>query len=95
MPHVKICGIGDLNHAIAAAQAGADYIGLVFVPERRRRVTQETALEIVTGVRNGCPRPPRIVGLFAGQSLGEVSRISIDCGLDLAQLCSRASLDAG
>ncbi len=93
MPQVKICGIGELNHALVAAQAGADYIGLVFVPERRRRVAPDTAREIIAGVREGCPKPPKAVGLFAGQPLEEVSRLSIDCGLDLAQLCSGESLE--
>jgi phosphoribosylanthranilate isomerase len=51
MTRVKICGIRQLEHALAAAEAGADYIGLVFVPGRRRRVDIAAAREIVNRVR--------------------------------------------
>ena len=62
---VKICGIRNLEDALIAAEAGADFIGMVFVPERHRRITPQAAKIIVDGVRNSdCPTP-RIVGLFA------------------------------
>ena len=38
MIRTKICGIQCTEDAITAAEAGADYFGLVFVPERRRRL---------------------------------------------------------
>jgi anthranilate synthase/indole-3-glycerol phosphate synthase/phosphoribosylanthranilate isomerase len=36
--------------AIATAEAGADFIGLVFAANSRRKVTQEQAQEIVTAI---------------------------------------------
>ena len=51
MIRVKICGIGNPDDACVAAEAGADYIGMVFVPERRRRITPDDAKDIVDGVR--------------------------------------------
>ena len=93
MTQVKICGIGRLDQALSAAQAGADYVGLVFVPERRRRITPAAAREIVVGLRQAGQNPPKVVGLFAAQPLAEVAQTATGCGLDLAQLCGGESLD--
>jgi phosphoribosylanthranilate isomerase len=93
MTLVKICGIQRLDDALAAAEAGADFIGLVFVPKRRRRVSVETAKSIVRGLKAATSSPPRIVGLFADQPLEEVKHTIEDCGLELAQLCGQETLD--
>ena len=108
MTRVKICGIRQLDHALVAAEAGADYIGLVFVPGRRRRIEVEVASEIVSKIRafvrtlDGSNMPgsaepvtniPHVVGLFADQPVKEVNQVVKSCGLDLVQLCGRESLD--
>jgi len=90
---VKICGIRALDDALAAAEAGADLIGMVFVPERRRRITPKEAKAIVDGVRNSGGPVPRIVGLFADQSIEEVAGVVEFCGLDLAQLCGQETVE--
>ena len=90
---VKICGIRNLEDALIAAEVGADFIGMVFVPERHRRITPQAAKVIVDGVRNSdCPTP-RIVGLFADQAIEEVAGIVEFCKLDLAQLCGKESVE--
>jgi anthranilate synthase/indole-3-glycerol phosphate synthase/phosphoribosylanthranilate isomerase len=45
-PFVKICGTRSAAAAKAAIDAGADAIGMILVPGRKRRVSQETALAI-------------------------------------------------
>ena len=91
MIRTKICGIQSTEDVITAAEAGADYFGLVFVPERRRRVEIPAAAEIVDELRTLIENPPGAVGLFADQLLDEVIETINACGLDLAQLCGRES----
>ncbi len=67
MVRVKICGLREVEHALAACQAGADFIGLVFA-ESKRRVSKETALEIVEALERMSPRP-EVVGVFANQDV--------------------------
>jgi phosphoribosylanthranilate isomerase len=93
MIRVKICGLGTPTDACVAAEAGADFVGMVFVPERHRRITPDDAKEIVDAVRDGRDRPPRMVGLFADQPLEEVNEVIAHCGLDAVQLCGRESVE--
>ena len=101
MIRVKVCGISNPGDACVAAEAGADFIGMVFVPERRRRITPDDAKNIVDAVREleGPLRPgsgqvlPRMVGLFADQPLEEVNEVISRCGLDAVQLCGRESVE--
>jgi phosphoribosylanthranilate isomerase len=47
---VKICGVGSVEDALAAARAGADAIGMVFHPPAKRNVSLERAGEIVSAL---------------------------------------------
>lgn len=87
MTKFKICGLRDADNALAAAEAGADFLGLNFVPGVRRQITTEQAGAIVERLRAELERVPPLVGLFANQPLDEVNDIVGQCGLDLAQLC--------
>ncbi len=92
-PRVKICGVRTPEDALFAAQAGADFIGLSFVPGTPRRVDVGHAKQIVDAVKSAVPQPPQAVGLFADQPLEEVNETIHTCGLDAAQLCGQESLE--
>jgi len=74
----------EAEHAMAAAQAGADFLGMVFAPSRRQ-ITPEKVLPIVEAVR-GLSASPIIVGVFADLKAGEVNQIADYCRLDRVQL---------
>ncbi|GAA5904306.1 hypothetical protein JCM6882_003191 [Rhodosporidiobolus microsporus] len=51
-PLVKICGLKTPSAALTAATAGADLLGLIFVPGSKRAVTIDDAREIISAVRS-------------------------------------------
>jgi anthranilate synthase/indole-3-glycerol phosphate synthase/phosphoribosylanthranilate isomerase len=50
-PLVKICGIRNKEEALAIAEAGADFLGLMFVERSKRAITVETGKEISHAIR--------------------------------------------
>jgi len=50
-PIVKICGIRTPEVAVAAAEGGADMLGLVFAPKSKRYVTLKEATAISSAIR--------------------------------------------
>lgn len=84
MTRIKICGITEEKQALAAAEAGADFIGLVFAPSPRR-VNLEKAQKIVTAVRQS-GRPAEMVGIFVNSQATTVNLIAKNCYLDRVQL---------
>jgi len=84
---VKICGLREPEHAAAAAAAGADLIGFVFAPARRR-VTPEQARRCIAAAREagGASTPPLAVGVFVDASAEEIADTALRAGLDLVQL---------
>ena len=78
---VKICGITRPQDALAAANAGADAIGLVFYEKSPRYVTIDTARLIVKTI------PPfvTIVGLFVDAKKDEINTVLDNIPLDILQ----------
>ena len=95
IPRVKICGITRIEDGLAAANAGADAIGLVFYEPRPRYVTVARAAAICASL------PPFVttVGLFVNASQAAIDHVLAQVPLDLlqfhgdepAQFCSRFS----
>src|ERR1043166_2891205 len=78
---VKICGITNLPDGVAAAEAGADAIGFVFSEQSPRRVSLETAAEIVRAMAPFIVK----VGVFVNAPTDLVYRAIGECGLSLLQ----------
>ena len=93
MTVVKVCGVKELAPMLAAAEAGADLVGVNFVPGVRRRVEPAYAREMVAQFRAASPRSVLVVGLFADQPADEVARIAAEVGVDWVQLCGHEGPD--
>jgi len=68
---VKVCGITRPAHARAAAEAGADAIGLVFYPPSPRYLAAERAAEI----RDALPPFVQTVALFVNPDAAQVAQV--------------------
>lgn len=60
---VKICGVRDEATAIAAARAGADFVGVVFVPSSPRFVEPQAARRLATAIAEAGAKPVAVVRL--------------------------------
>lgn len=83
---VKICGVRDAETALIAANAGADLLGFVFAPSRRR-VSPALAREIVAAVRARHAGRVRMAGVFVDECPLLVDALAETCDLDYVQLC--------
>jgi len=92
MTRIKICGIKTEEQALAAAEAGAEYIGLVFV-QSPRQVTPIQAKKIATAVKGEKGNAPETVGVFVNAPADIVNKITELCGLDYVQLSGDETMD--
>ncbi len=78
---VKICGITRVEDALAAVNAGADAIGLVFYAASPRFVTIAQAQQIVAAI------PPfvSVVGLFVNATTAEIESVLSQVRIDIVQ----------
>ena len=80
MTKVKICGLKEIEHVQAAVQAGADFIGFMFAPSKRR-ITVEKAIELA----NVIPSNVKKVGVFVNEEPAVIRDIAKKVGLDYIQ----------
>ena len=83
--HIKICGLTHLDDALAAIDAGADYLGFNFYPKSPRSISPNACAKILSAIRHR-PSALTTVGIFVNESPATVAAILDDCGLDFAQL---------
>ena len=67
---IKICGTTSREDALKAVDAGADALGFVFAPSKRR-VTPEEAQQIIAGLPSGVEK----IGVFMDSSLAEIAAV--------------------
>jgi phosphoribosylanthranilate isomerase len=82
---VKICGLTNLDDALAALAAGADLLGFTFYAKSPRAITPEACAAIIPVVRRQSS-VVKFVGLFVNEAPARIIEIMAQCGLDLAQL---------
>ena len=85
MTKIKICGIKTLNDALAAIEAGADYLGFNFY-RRSVRFIEKRACAEMTSVLKKEHTQIKLVGVFVNALVEEIKDILDTCSLDLAQL---------
>src|SRR5262245_54367981 len=78
---VKICGITNLEDALAAVEFGADALGFNFYSKSTRHVSPEKVEKILAEI------PPSIlrVGVFVNESEQVVRELSVDLELNYLQ----------
>jgi len=88
MTWIKICGITNLEDALATADAGANALGFVFYEKSPRNIDLQTAKSIVARL------PPRLekVGVFVHGANSGMEKIAQQVGLTAVQVHADPSL---
>lgn len=80
---VKICGIKTPEMALVAANARADFIGVVFHKHSTRYVNPETAKIICETIKE---TKTNVVGVFTTQTSADILAITQHAGINVVQL---------
>jgi phosphoribosylanthranilate isomerase len=84
MTYIKICGIRTAEQALAAAEAGADFIGMVFTTSPRQ-ITPVAGKKITAALKKHYPNV-KTVGVFVNYPTALLQNTADRCGLDWVQM---------
>jgi phosphoribosylanthranilate isomerase len=87
---IKICGVTTVSDAELAVRAGADAVGVNFVPSSKRRIDEATAREIVRAVGARA----EVIAVVADFPSDELSALRARLGLASVQLHGSESPEA-
>lgn len=77
---IKICGVTNVDDARVAIENGAQYVGLIFAPSKRR-IIKETALRIIEAF----PEFTNFVAVFLNGKKRDIETICAFCGIKIIQ----------
>lgn len=79
---VKICGIRRPEDVAIVNEFLPDYIGFIMVPGSKRYVSPETIIELKKNLDSRI----KTVGVFVNETIDNIKKIKVNCGLDVIQL---------
>ena len=80
---IKVCGITDINQAIALEAMGVDCIGFIFYAPSKRYVLNSLQLN---DIKNFTSSNAKKVGVFVNEPIEDVIYMVKNAGLDMVQL---------
>jgi phosphoribosylanthranilate isomerase len=80
---IKVCGITNIDEALALSKAGVNYMGFIFYPASKRYVLHALTLDQIKSVQ--LPGVLK-VGVFVNEPMDDVIATATAAGLDMVQL---------
>ena len=79
---IKICGLTNIDDAMAALDLGADYLGFVLYDKSPRSISAQDLATICRSL----PPLARAVGVFVNAARSTVEQVADECGLYAVQI---------
>ncbi|MFN3966394.1 MAG: phosphoribosylanthranilate isomerase [Endomicrobiia bacterium] len=87
MTKIKICGITNYEDAMYSVTLGADFLGFNFYSKSKRKISIDTAKEIISKL----PDTFVPVGVFVDEEIDKIKEIVERCNLNMIQLHGKES----